>query len=76
MFHFTLAFLIFLVIFQEQAFLIVMKSSPLLIIVFLFPKGIFLHAPKLSRFPPVFSSRKFQLLTFHLCVREFQEKLV
>lgn len=40
------------------------------------PKGINLHAPKVSRFPPVFASRTFQRLTFHLCVREFQQKLV
>lgn len=36
---------------------------------FLSPKGINLHAPKVSRFPPVFASRTFQRLTFHLCVR-------
>lgn len=71
-----LLFLIFLVVFQEQAFPIVMKPSPSLTIIFCSPKAYFCMPPKLSRFPPVFSSRKFQLLTFHLCVREFQKKLV
>lgn len=69
-------FWFFLVVFQEQALPIVMKPSPSLTIIFCSPKAYFCMPPKLSRFPPVFSSRKFQLLTFRLCVREFQKKLV